>query len=234
MTAKEFFEQNRGKYFNYECEKVRVVGYGTYSDQRIIISRDSGWEYNEYSAYIGEICTELIEYGKLCSYVDIADLTPIDQPELDLCKILEGCEGMTFYSSIHGNVILKLIRDSGDDHDPIIVILSDGDTIDYCKDGRYLSMYDGECTLFPSKENRDWSTFVKPINEKVLKDGDYVMCGDNVFQTELRQYFKDNKCYASGINNRRSILKAEWKYIIPFEYYDPSLSEEELKKLSIV
>ena len=134
---------------------------------------------------------------------------------------------MVFYSTMVGyckliDVVESIIIGYGDDDDYIVLE----------SDGKY--SIEGECTLFPSKENRDWSTFEKPINKKVLKDGDYVMCGDNVFQTELRQYFKDNKCYASGINNRRSILKADWKYIIPFEDYNPNLSEGELKKLSIV
>ena len=86
--------------------------------------------------------------------------------------------------------------------------------------------------VIPVQENRDWSTFVKPVKKKVLKDGDYVMCGDNVFEPELRQYFKDNKCYAYGINNRRSILKAEWEYIIPFEDYDPTYRDWETDRKS--
>lgn len=29
MTAKEFYEKNKGLYFRYNGETVRVVGYGT-------------------------------------------------------------------------------------------------------------------------------------------------------------------------------------------------------------
>ena len=102
--------------------------------------------------------------------------------ELNLCELLKGCEGITLYSPIHGDVVLDSINNSNTD--PIIVTLSDGDYIDYCKDGRYLAMYDGECMLFPSKENRDWSTFKKPIK---IKKGTHVMCsnGDGWF---LREY----------------------------------------------
>ena len=102
MTGKEFYKLNKSNYFYYEGEKVRVVGYGTYSDKRIIISTDSGWEYDGCHEHIGEICTELIENGKLCSFVDIDDLTLIEQPELDLCELLKGCEGMVFYSTMAG------------------------------------------------------------------------------------------------------------------------------------
>lgn len=32
----------------------------------------------------------------------------------------------------------------------------------YCeKDGTFSCDYEGECTLFPSKEQRDWSKFVR-------------------------------------------------------------------------
>lgn len=173
MTAKEFFEQNRGKYFkiknNYSSEITRVVGYNEYS---ILVLKGEGWKLDaSLSQGISYIDESLINKEDKLWFTRIECLTPIDQPELDLCKLLEGCEGMTFYSSIHGDVILKLIRYSG--NDPIVVTLSDGGSIDYCKDGRYLSMYNGECMLFPSKENRDWSTFKKPNK---IKDGTPVMC----------------------------------------------------------
>ena len=50
--------------------------------------------------------------------------------------------------------------------------------------GKLMHEHPGECTLFPSKENRDWSTFKKPIR---IKEGTHVMCsnGDGWF---LREY----------------------------------------------
>ena len=190
------------------------------------IRRTSFVFYKNREQGIRYIDESLINKEDKLWFADIEELTNIEQHELDLCKLLEGCEGMVFYSTMVGYCRLIEVTES------IIVGYGDNEYVVLESDGKY--SVEGEYTLFPSKENRDWSTFEKPINKKVLKDGDYIMCGDNVFQTELRQYFKDNKCYASGINNRRSILKAGWKYIIPFEDYNPSLSEEELKKLSIV
>ena len=226
MTGKEFFEQNKGGYFYYEGEKVRVVGYdGT--TQQIIVSKKEGWHLESFQSESIEYIDQTLVYtGDTFWFVDEEELTPIEQPELDICELLEGCEGMILYSTMVGYCRLIELTEF------ITIGYGDNDYVVLESDGKY--SVEGECTLFPSKENRDWSTFKKPVNKKVLKDGDYVLCGDDVFQTELRQYFKDNKCYASGINNRRSILKDDWKYIIPFEDYDPSLSEEELKKLSIV
>ena len=56
MTAKEFFELNKGKYFNYLREKVRVVGFG-YGGiaQPIIVSKKEGW-------YLGSFQSKSIEY----------------------------------------------------------------------------------------------------------------------------------------------------------------------------
>jgi len=56
-------------------------------------------------------------------------------------------------------------------------------------DGKY--NVEGECTLFPSKENRDWSTFVKPIR---VKEGDPVMTKWNSASFwKLENYTKENK-----------------------------------------
>lgn len=100
---------------------------------------------------------------------------------LDLTKILEGCpEGTKLYSTIFGNVSLKEIV--LDREYPII--MSQGiKTIPITKEGKYILYYDGECTLFPSKEQRDWSKFVrfwdKPkverFDPKTLKPFDKVL-----------------------------------------------------------
>ena len=76
---------------------------------------------------------------------------------LDLTKILEGCPiGTKLYSTIFGNVSLKEIV--SDREYPII--MSQGiKTIPITKEGKYILYYDGECTLFPDKDQRDWSKF---------------------------------------------------------------------------
>lgn len=93
---------------------------------------------------------------------------------IDLTKILDGCPtGTEFYSILQGEVSFINI-DILAEH-PIIVSVYNkhADVIvhdSYAKDGRYNSFYDGECTLFPSKDQRDWSKFVrfwdKPKTEK--------------------------------------------------------------------
>ncbi len=87
---------------------------------------------------------------------------------IDLTKILDGCPmGTEFYSTIFGKVSLMGVHNNADL--PIVIITGQG-LIGLTSDGRYFSQYDGECTLFPSKDQRDWSKFErfwdKPKSEK--------------------------------------------------------------------
>lgn len=82
---------------------------------------------------------------------------------LDLTKILEGCpKGIKLYSSIFGEVSLGSIITSN--KYPIEIQAYNNFTtqsicIYYTKEGKYCCAYGGECTLFPSKDQRDWSKF---------------------------------------------------------------------------
>ena len=76
---------------------------------------------------------------------------------IDLTKILEGCPiGTKLYSTIFGNVSLKEIVS---DREYPIIISQGIKTIPITKEGKYILYYDGECTLFPDKDQRDWSKF---------------------------------------------------------------------------
>ena len=83
---------------------------------------------------------------------------------IDLTKILEGCpKGTEFYSSIYGKVRFEGISNS--DFCPIEIKFLNKFTNPslvsafFAKDGRCSPSYDGECTLFPAKDQRDWSKF---------------------------------------------------------------------------
>ena len=84
---------------------------------------------------------------------------------LDLTKILEGCpEGTKFYSSIYGNVCF--IRISHLSSYPIELMgctktFKMSTDVYTTKEGLDKHNFNGECTLFPSKEQRDWSKFVR-------------------------------------------------------------------------
>ena len=85
--------------------------------------------------------------------------------------------GTKLYSTICGECTIKKIYEGlGFD-----VISKDGTTYNFSYDGRF--NLNGECCIFPSKENRDWNTFNNeveiPFEPKI---GDVVAdCYDNVF-----------------------------------------------------
>lgn len=100
---------------------------------------------------------------------------------IDLTKILEGCpEGTEFYSSVFGNVRFVKITLFN-----TILMMTTTTYKSFAKDGR---LYDGvgECTLFPSKDQRDWSKFerfwdkskVGRFDPKTLEPYDRVLVRD--------------------------------------------------------
>ena len=137
---------------------------------------------------------------------------------LNLVEILKYCpEGTKLYSVVYGDV--ELVRVYLDDNTyPIEIKIDEGsDMIYITNDGRLFDDFRGECTLFPSKDQRDWSKFkikkpkfdpktLHPFDKvlvKYLKD-DYWSC--NLFSNIT----KDRKIYpylcVSGV----------YKYCIPY------------------
>lgn len=83
---------------------------------------------------------------------------------LDLVEILKNCpKGTKLYSTIHGEVTLYRV-DNIDIYYPIVVKYNDSQ-IEFTSEGKYYIEYDGECTLFPSKDQRDWSKFKVPVKK---------------------------------------------------------------------
>ena len=86
---------------------------------------------------------------------------------LDLTKIREGCpEGTKFYSSDFGEVTFFKVSSHDWEWYPIWLhyrskVCSQPQILSLTKNGQNVYGYDGECTLFPSKDQRDWSKFVR-------------------------------------------------------------------------
>ena len=80
---------------------------------------------------------------------------------LNLIDILKDCpQGTKLYSTVFGEVKFDRI-DTILSH-PIVVRIGrieDDHTETFAADGRLYSYHNGECVLFPSKEERDWNKF---------------------------------------------------------------------------
>ena len=123
---------------------------------------------------------------------------------IDLTKILKDCpKGWKFYSTIYGEVEFDKIKKESEY--PIVIITKHGNNSDIKSDGRYYGEYDdGECTLFPSKDQRDWSKFTAPwykkekFDPKTLKPFDRVLGRDRIGRTwkcNLFSYITENEPY---------------------------------------
>ena len=104
---------------------------------------------------------------------------------LDLTKILDGCpKGIAFYHTVYGTVLFDSI--DLDSEYPIRFIVGKKAINNITKSGLAISDYKGECVLFPSKYQRDWSKFerfwdksrVKKFDPKTLQPFDKVLAKD--------------------------------------------------------
>ena len=107
---------------------------------------------------------------------------------LNLVEILKDCpEGTKLYSPAYGDVeLVNVSQDKGTLYPILIKIPSNSANTFTCvrsfdKDGRIFADYSGECLLFPSRNQRDWSKFkIKKhkFDPKTLKPFDKVLVRD--------------------------------------------------------
>ena len=104
---------------------------------------------------------------------------------LDLTKILDGCPpGTEFYHLIYGQVALREVIK--DEYPIVLEPINKFIRTTLTKDGRMNNRYDGECLLYPSKTQRDWSKFerfwdeseVERFDPKTLQPFDKVLAKD--------------------------------------------------------
>ena len=98
---------------------------------------------------------------------------------LNLVEMLKDCpKGTKLYSTTYGDVEFIRVNQNDDVYYPIEIKLSDDSINSVTTDGRLCEYYNGECVLFPSKEQRDWSKFnpKKPkFDPKTLQPFDKVL-----------------------------------------------------------
>ena len=137
---------------------------------------------------------------------------------IDLTKILQGCpESTKFYHSVYGEVCLILISENG--LYPIILsVCQDGSMISVTKDGRIYEGFNGDCVLFPSKDQRDWAKFerfwdkpkVKRFDPKTFQPFDKILVRDSLDERWSIDFFS----HKTG--NIIRALYSNWMYAIPF------------------
>ena len=128
---------------------------------------------------------------------------------LNLVEILKDCpKGTKLYSTVFGEVeFMKVFQEKV--FYPIEIKLNNNLIENLTKDGRMFTEYSGECTLFPSREQRDWSKFKlkKPkFDPKTLQPFDKVLAFfDGMWNCDLYSHYSDSQNICVGVRVRRVI-----------------------------
>ena len=140
---------------------------------------------------------------------------------IDLTKILKDCpKGTEFYHAAYGRVWFRCIN--LDCSYPIRLSFSEEISDDACvtSKGFIHKNYDGECLLFPSKDQRDWSKFTAPwykkerFDPKTLKPFDKVLVKDEYKECWLCSFFSHIE---DGIHAYKyATIGSTFKYCIPY------------------
>ena len=140
---------------------------------------------------------------------------------IDLIKILKDCpKGFKLYSPIPGYITFVDISLSNFKH-PITVKDKKEREFTFSKNGKYFDDYDGECCLFPSKDQRDWSKFTAPwlkkkrFDPRTLKPFDKVLVRDTADDKWICEHFS----YMIHDNNEWACM-ATIKYFCCIPYND--------------
>lgn len=104
---------------------------------------------------------------------------------LNLSKILKDCpKGMLLWSPFLGEIEFIRVKNN------VIYVDRVGIEFAFFSDGKYDR--EGECMLFPSKDQRDWSKFKAPVkrfNPEEFKPFDKVLLCDNEIRAWIPGFF---------------------------------------------
>lgn len=143
--------------------------------------------------------------------------------EIDLTKILRNCpKGTKFYSYIFGEeTYFKGVSLYQGNPRPVFIYGKYGEEHDFYlsrKGHPYADDY-GECCIFPSKEQRDWSKFTAPwykkerFDPKTLKPFDRILTRDEHYEfwgCDIFSHISDDEPF------KYITISNSWKCCIPY------------------
>ena len=149
---------------------------------------------------------------------------------IDLTKILNGCPtGTEFYHAGYGTTVKFVDIDFSSGY-PIRLALHNNSGYHYAnlavtEKGTINADYKGECLLFPSKDQRDWSKFkrfwdepkVERIDVNTFQPFDKILARNSDRENWTIEYYSYGKEVSFG-NGDKYIqgLVYCWKYVIPY------------------
>lgn len=126
---------------------------------------------------------------------------------LEIIKKLNIRKG---YSPVYGECKISVKND-----DTAIIVSKGENHLHFLKkDGKILP--EGECLIFPSKDNRDWNDFYWREKVRLLPENTPVMVSNCKEDWSLRYYKTDRICSLYKENNNGTV----WAYIVPVSKFD--------------
>ena len=145
---------------------------------------------------------------------------------IDLTKILKNCpKGTKLYSTILGDVKFCYIDES--DAYPIKLNVEGECDVSVTADGKHYVEYGGECTLFPSREQRDWDKFTAPWYKKEKSVEPKFKAGDMVRHKDTNKddVYEISKVYDDSYGiagfNWMILMKYQDQYELVHNKFDP-------------
>lgn len=138
---------------------------------------------------------------------------------IDLIKILKDCpKGTKFYSILYGQVEFISVNPKNDSCQIVLKELKRNSITFVDSKGKYFHECDGECTFFPSKDQRDWSKFKASwlkkdrFDPKTLKPFDKVLVKDFTWENWNCQFFS----HISNTKHPYAGICSIYKMCIPY------------------
>lgn len=130
-------------------------------------------------------------------------------------EILRGCpSGIRLYSPIYGELSLESVCSHNSIYPIIFRVLKSGNAVSYTEDGKN-NTTDAEPTLFPSRDQRDWSKFratdketkpqFEPFDKVLVRDRDDRKWGCDFF------------CHLGDKKGVFVCISSWWRQCIPYE-----------------
>ena len=211
--------------------------YGRVDDESITTVFNKG-EIYEFEPYTGRCCKpgEMYLVTKIEPKMNqnwvwkpdyIEKHFEIVMSKLNLAEILKDCPaGTELWSPLFG--LGKFITVVYADKDPIHVQFKAKDgtrTVrTFSSSGLYFDEYEGEeCVLFPSRDNRDWSTFkvekpkfdvssLQPFDKVLVRDG-----ADDDWQADFFSHISDfQSIHSNEVQNRFFCVSGHWGQCVPY------------------
>ena len=136
---------------------------------------------------------------------------------IDLTKILKDCpKGWELYSSVFGDVKFLEVDNNH------VSIGRVGKIIQLTSDGRIFSCSEGECIIFPSREQRDWSKFTAPwykkekFDPKTLKPFDKVLVKDELLDCWRCEFYSHLRKEEESIKFKYTATADSYALCIPY------------------